>query len=230
VGLPRLDAVQQVRPGFAVRGPGSAPVNGPARKLDAIVVLPGPWLPAPTGADPPMIEKGLAMTTHSPASTTTRRPQWRSRLAVLLVTGAAITGLAATIAALSASASPVAAQPTVPAARGPAVVTGAYTLHYSWGCTGQYADAPLAFNANGTLSFGGFVVGRWVRRDGTLLWVYTAGPAKYAGTIAGPVGTGVMSTFTGHTGCWYLTAAGITGSPQHPAHHQHGLDAAGNTS
>jgi hypothetical protein len=69
-----------------------------------------------------------------------------------------------------------------------------------------------------------------VHQNGTLLWVYTAGPAKYAGTIAGPVGTGVMSTFAGNTGCWYLTAADIAGSLQPPAHRQHGLDAAGNTS
>jgi hypothetical protein len=48
-------------------------------------------------------------------------------------------------------------------------------------------------------------------RDGSLLLSFNSGPAKYAGTVDGSVGTGEMSTFAGLDGSWYLTRRGIVG-------------------
>jgi hypothetical protein len=88
-------------------------------------------------------------------------------------------------------------------------MTGVWTLHFSWGCTSSYAQSNLSFNSNGT--FGGALAGKWRRQDGTLLLSFDTGPAKYAGTLAGQVGSGAMTTFAGLDGCWYLTKQGITG-------------------
>ena len=89
------------------------------------------------------------------------------------------------------------------------VVTDAWTLHYSWGCTDSYAQTALTFHDDG--SFTGDLAGKWHQQDGTLLLTFDGGPAKYAGTVAGHVATGTMSTFAGSDGCWYLTKQGVTG-------------------
>ena len=81
-----------------------------------------------------------------------------------------------------------------------------WVLHYSWGCTGSYARATLAFHEDG--SFSGDLAGRWHQQDGTLLLSFDDGPAQYAGTLAGDAATGAMSTFTGADGCWHLTRQG----------------------
>jgi hypothetical protein len=41
--------------------------------------------------------------------------------------------------------------------------------------------------------------------------MFDNGPAKYGGTVNGSVGSGIMSTFSGLDGCWYLSAQGTTG-------------------
>ncbi|WP_170286138.1 hypothetical protein [Nocardioides rubriscoriae] len=80
---------------------------------------------------------------------------------------------------------------------------GTWTLHYSWdiGSTTPrtYASTQVTFNADGT--FAGASPGRWMLRDGTLMLSFTGGPAKYGGSLVGPVGTGEMSTFGGLNGC-----------------------------
>ncbi len=88
-------------------------------------------------------------------------------------------------------------------------ISGDWILHYSWGCSSNYGQANITFNANGTCS--GTNAGKWVQQDGTLLWSYDTGPAKYGGTVDGNVGSGAMSTFAGLNGCWYLTKQGTTG-------------------
>ncbi len=85
----------------------------------------------------------------------------------------------------------------------------AWMLHYSWGCTDPYAQTTLMFHDDG--SFTGELSGRWHQQDGTLLLSFDAGSARYAGTLAGDVATGVMSTFDGADGCWRLTRKGATG-------------------
>jgi hypothetical protein len=109
-------------------------------------------------------------------------------------------------------------------------VSGAWVLHYSWGCSSSYGQSAITFNADGT--FGGEFTGSWVQQDGTLLWSYDAGPAKYGGTVDGSAGSGASSTFAGLNGCWYLTRDGIAGilayDSQTAARHQQSGDAAGN--
>jgi hypothetical protein len=157
------------------------------------------------------------MNTNTTTGTTRKPPRRRLAQTMVIVAGAAATGLLA-LPALSASASPASAKPAAAATAN--ILPGNYTLHFSWGCTGHYGDVVDTFNAGGTLSSGGVVVGKWVQQDGTVMWEYTTGPAKYGGTMTGPVGAGVSSTFAGLNGCWYLTAQGITGGPAHSAGHQ----------
>ncbi len=45
-------------------------------------------------------------------------------------------------------------------------VPGAWVLHYSWGCTQNYAQTNVTLNADGT--FSGPLTGQWRLRDGTL--------------------------------------------------------------
>lgn len=88
-------------------------------------------------------------------------------------------------------------------------VAGTWVLHFSWGCTGNYSQSNITFNANGT--FSGSLPGKWIQQDGTLLLSFDTGPAKYGGNVAGNVGVGAMSTFAGLNGCWYLTKQGTVG-------------------
>jgi hypothetical protein len=148
-------------------------------------------------------------------NTTRKPPRRRFAQMTLLVSGAAIAMLAA-IPALSASASPVMAKPAVAAALSPAAVNGAYTLHYSWGCTSHYNDTSITFNAAaGTFVTGDGGNGIFGQANDDLFWQYTPNRTTYGGTIDGSVGSGASSTTSGANGCWYLTASGTTGAPRH---------------
>jgi Zn-dependent metalloprotease len=89
-------------------------------------------------------------------------------------------------------------------------ISGNWVLHYSWGPTNSYAQVTLTFNSTGTFSGGG-TTGRWQQQNGTLLLSFDTGPAKYAGTVDGNIGSGAMSTFSGLDGCWYLSKQGTVG-------------------
>jgi hypothetical protein len=89
-------------------------------------------------------------------------------------------------------------------------ISGNWILHYSWGPTNSYAQVTLTFNGNGTFSGGG-TTGKWQQQNGTLLLSFDTGPAKYAGTVDGNIGSGAMSTFSGLDGCWYLSKQGTVG-------------------
>ncbi|MEC3982627.1 M4 family metallopeptidase [Amycolatopsis sp. H20-H5] len=88
-------------------------------------------------------------------------------------------------------------------------ISGNWVLHYSWGATSNYAQTTLSFNSNGT--FSGPLTGKWHQQDGTVLLSFDTGPAKYAGTVDGSVGSGAMSTFAGLDGAWYLSKQGTVG-------------------
>jgi Zn-dependent metalloprotease len=88
-------------------------------------------------------------------------------------------------------------------------VSGNWTLHYSWGPTYTYGQVSLVFNPDST--FTGAFTGKWQQQDGTLLLAFDTGPAKYAGTVDGNIGSGSMSTFVGLDGCWYLSKQGTVG-------------------
>jgi hypothetical protein len=162
------------------------------------------------------------MTIHSSARSAGQPLRWRSRLAVLAATAAAVTGVAA-FPALTASASPAPAPAAAVAGRTAPSVAGAYTVYFSWGCTANYAQGGFTFNPNGTFtdSYGG--AGTWAQINGTLAVEYNA-PVRtaYVGTIDGNAGSGAMSTLVGAgqlTGCWFMTAAGTTWGPRHALHH-----------
>jgi Zn-dependent metalloprotease len=91
----------------------------------------------------------------------------------------------------------------------PPKVSGNWTLHYSWGPTSSYGQVNLLFKSDGT--FAGAFTGKWQQQDGTILLSFDAGPAKYAGTVDGNIGSGAMSTFAELDGCWYLTQQGVVG-------------------
>ncbi|QWF85183.1 hypothetical protein HUW46_08637 [Amycolatopsis sp. CA-230715] len=88
-------------------------------------------------------------------------------------------------------------------------ISGNWLLHFSWGATRSYAQTMLSFNGNGT--FTGALTGKWHQQDGTILLSFDTGPAKYAGTVDGSVGSGAMSTFGGLDGAWYLSKEGTVG-------------------
>ena len=69
-----------------------------------------------------------------------------------------------------------------------------------------------------------------MQQDGTLLFSFDSGPAKYAGNIAWDVGTGVITTFAGSNGAFYLTKQGMAGIAvaAEAAALKQSLDAAGN--
>jgi hypothetical protein len=116
-----------------------------------------------------------------------------------------------------------------------AAVSGAWVLHYSWGCTSSYSTAPITFNPGnpGTLTSGGGNSGKWWQQDGTIIWKYDNGPANYGGNITGNDGSGVSSTYAGLNGCWYLLREGTVGLTASKAQETHAEgqthDAAGNT-
>ena len=88
-------------------------------------------------------------------------------------------------------------------------VAGNWILHFSWGSTGNYGQSPVAFRNDGT--FSGAYTGKWRQTAGTIMLVFDGGPAKYGGTVNGNIGSGVMSTFSGLDGSWYLSMEGTTG-------------------
>jgi hypothetical protein len=88
-------------------------------------------------------------------------------------------------------------------------IAGNWILHYSWGCSSTYGQTSIIFNGDGT--FTGPYTGKWRQQSGTLMLSFDGGPAKYGGTVNGSVGSGVMSTFSGLDGCWYLSMQGTTG-------------------
>lgn len=88
-------------------------------------------------------------------------------------------------------------------------ISGNWVLHFSWGATSNYGQTTVSFNSNGT--FGGPLTGKWHQQDGTILLSFDTGPAKYAGTVDGSVGSGAMSTFAGLDGTWYLSKQGTVG-------------------
>lgn len=88
-------------------------------------------------------------------------------------------------------------------------VAGNWTLHFSWGSTGSYAQSPIVFNSNGT--FGGQFTGQWRQQAGTIMLSFDSGPAKYGGNVNSNIGVGAMSTFSGLDGSWYLSKDGTTG-------------------
>src|SRR5947209_8514126 len=47
-------------------------------------------------------------------------------------------------------------------------VPGAWSLHFDWGCGGNYATSPITFNANGTFALAPYT-GKWTSHDGQII-------------------------------------------------------------
>jgi hypothetical protein len=86
-------------------------------------------------------------------------------------------------------------------------VVGEWTLHYDWGCSGNYNQAGITFNNDGTFSSDS--AGKWVQTDGTILFRFDNSTA-YGGNVVGNAMVGTMLSFDGSNGCWYAIKVGST--------------------
>jgi hypothetical protein len=164
--------------------------------------------------------------TTTPTASTGKAPRRSARLAALIAAAAAVTALTA-LPAFAASPAPALGKTADVAAKMPRSVTGVYTLHFSWGCFSYYDDTSITFNAAaGTFATGDGGKGIFGQADNELFWQYT-NRTTYGGIIDGSVGSGASSTTHGLTGCWYLTAPGTTGGPQHAAGRRQAQNSAG---
>jgi hypothetical protein len=92
-------------------------------------------------------------------------------------------------------------------------IVGEWTLHYDWGCSGNYAQAGITFNNDGTFSTSEASAGKWVQTDGMILFQFDQFDSiktTYGGNLAGNAMVGMSSTFAGLNGCWYAIRVGST--------------------
>jgi hypothetical protein len=89
-------------------------------------------------------------------------------------------------------------------------VSGQYTLHFSFGCSGSYAASTVTFNADGTFSTGDGFHGKWSQTNGNIIWRYDGDSAIYAGVVNGGAIVGNMINFSiNAAGCFYCNASAI---------------------
>ena len=87
-------------------------------------------------------------------------------------------------------------------------VSGQFSLHYSFGCSGNYANSTVTFNANGTFSTGDGFHGRWSQTNGNIIWRYDGDSAIYAGVVNGGAIVGNMINFhLNAAGCFYCDSS-----------------------
>ncbi len=104
---------------------------------------------------------------------------------------------------------------------------GAWTLHFDWGCTGNYTQVPMMLGGDGTFTVSSTETGKWIENDGKIMLHFDTGPAVYSGDIIGPVMVGISSTFQGLNGCWYALVGGTTSMGLEDRRPEH--DVAGNS-
>lgn len=88
-------------------------------------------------------------------------------------------------------------------------VPGNWTLFYDWGSDGTYAIATFTFNNDGTFTDGAGLDGIWFRHAHMLIFKFDNFETTYAGKLAGLSVTGVMSTFDGLEGFFYMLQEGV---------------------
>jgi len=110
-------------------------------------------------------------------------------------------------------------------------IVGTWTLHYSFGCSGTYAQATVTFNANGTFHTSDGFSGHWALLAGNVHWVYEPTPsAAYSGNVIGGAMNGMMTNFhIGAQGCWYATIPTIPAAfaTEKKVEHAQQLDSSG---
>jgi hypothetical protein len=85
---------------------------------------------------------------------------------------------------------------------------GNWTLFYDWGCDGGYGTTPMTVNADGTWT-GEVYSGLWVEAAGMFLFTFNDSETTYAGNVASQSITGISTTFSGLTGCFYMLQEGV---------------------
>ena len=89
-------------------------------------------------------------------------------------------------------------------------VSGEWTLHFDWGCSGTYGQVPMTFNNDGTFNLAPYT-GVWTENEGKIIWRFdTALNTVYGGDVVDAAMVGISSTFTGLTGCWYALQGSST--------------------
>lgn len=105
-------------------------------------------------------------------------------------------------------------------------VVGTWTLHYDWGCTGNYSQVSMTFNNNGTFTLAPYS-GKWVQTEGKIIWKFDQAPnTVYGGDLVDAAMLGISSTFAGLNGCWYALRTGVKTAPFAESKPEH--DVAGN--
>ena len=84
---------------------------------------------------------------------------------------------------------------------------GNWTLFYDWGCSGSYGSTTMTVNGNGTWSNGQGYTGLWVEVAGMFLFKFNNSSTTYASNMADLSATGIMTTFGGLSGCFYMLEA-----------------------
>jgi hypothetical protein len=84
-------------------------------------------------------------------------------------------------------------------------ISGQWTLHYSWGCSGSYGNSLITFNNDGTFSNPPYT-GRWSQTNDNLILRFDQAPnTVYAGVLNGGAMVGNQTNWT-ISGCFYATA------------------------
>ncbi len=92
-------------------------------------------------------------------------------------------------------------------------VPGTWTLHFDWGCGGNYGTAPITFNANGTFASAPYT-GKWSSHDGQIVFRFDQPQnAVYGGSAVDSAMVGISTTFGGINGCWYALKSGAVIKP-----------------
>jgi hypothetical protein len=88
-------------------------------------------------------------------------------------------------------------------------VIGNWTLFYDWNCDGSYSKTTMAVKAGGTWTNGEGASGLWVQIAGMFMFNFKNSETTYAGNLASKSITGISTTFSGLTGCFYMLQAGV---------------------
>jgi hypothetical protein len=86
---------------------------------------------------------------------------------------------------------------------------GDWKLYYESSTSTSYASTDMTFKADGTWYMPDFGYnGHWVEESGEVIFNFDNSRTIYAGNIAGGAAVGILSTFTGVSGFWYLLRQG----------------------
>lgn len=82
-------------------------------------------------------------------------------------------------------------------------------MFYDWNCDGSYSKTSMTVNAGDTWINGEGYSGQWVQVAGMFMFNFSNGKTAYAGNLASKSVTGIMSTFGGLNGCFYMLQKGV---------------------